>query len=143
MSLPEQAVKTFSGGLNCTQAVLSVFCERFGLERQQALRLATGFGGGIGMGGDICGAVSGAIMALGLKYGICEPDKEAKARMYRLTGALKEEFSRRAGSILCRDLLGFDLSTAEGREKMKAPGSFDCCNDFVRIAAEITEEMLQ
>lgn len=120
-----------------------MFSERFGLERQHALRLASGFGGGIGCGGDICGAVSGAIMALGLKYGIAEPAKAAKAEMYRLTRVLEDAFRRRAGSIFCRDLLGFDLSTPEGQEKMKAPGSFDCCNDYVRIAAEIAEEMLK
>lgn len=143
MSLPEQAVRTFKGGFNCAQAVLSVFSERFGLERQLALRLATGFGGGIGCGGDICGAVSGGILALGLKYGISEPDKAAKAEMYRLTRVLEDRFRARTGSVVCRDLLGFDPGTPEGKEKMKVPGVFDCCNDFVRIAAEITEEMLK
>jgi C_GCAxxG_C_C family probable redox protein len=142
MSMSDQAVQTFKEGFNCSQSLLSAFGERFGLERKLALKLGSGFGGGIAAGGDICGALSGAIMALGLKYGSAEVDKTAKAEMYRKTRLLEEEFKLRTGSLYCRDLLGFDLSTPEGQQKAKVPGSFERCDEFVRIAAELLEEML-
>lgn len=142
MTTADQAVYTFKQGFNCSQAILSTFAERLGMERSEALRLATGFGGGIGGTGNICGAVSGAIMGLGLKFGISEPDKPAKARMYEKTRHYLDQFRARFGSIECRDLLGFDLSTPEGQQQAKTPGAFDCCDRFVYTAAELLESML-
>ena len=65
MNRAETAVATFKGGFNCSQAVLSVFCEELGLDKETAARIAGGFGGGIGHLGETCGAVTGAIMAMG------------------------------------------------------------------------------
>jgi C_GCAxxG_C_C family probable redox protein len=141
MSKPLEAVKLFNSGYNCAQAVLAAFCEPLGLDRVTAYKLASGFGGGLGAKGEICGALSGAIMALGLKFGCSDPDKTAKAETYRKTRELAEEFKLRTGSLYCRDLLGFDLGTPEGQSLAKKPGSFDKCDDFVKIAAEILQEM--
>lgn len=143
MSKSLEAVKIFSSGYNCAQAVLAAFCEPLGLDRATACRLASAFGGGIGAQGEICGALSGAIMALGLKFGSAEADKTAKAETYRKTRQLAEEFKLRTGSLYCRDLLGFDLGTSEGQTQAKVPGSFDKCDDFVKIAVEILEEMFE
>lgn len=141
MSKSLEAVKIFNSGFNCAQAVLAAFCEPLGLDRATACRLASGFGGGIGAQGEICGALSGAIMVMGLKFGSAEADKTAKAETYRKTRQLAEEFKLRTGSLYCRDLLGFDLGTPEGQTQAKVPGSFDKCDDFVKIAADILQEM--
>jgi C_GCAxxG_C_C family probable redox protein len=141
MSKSLEAVKIFNSGFNCAQAVLAAFCEPLGLDRPTALKVASGFGGGLGAQGEICGALTGAIMALGLKFGSGEADAAAKAETYRKTRQLAEEFKLRTGSLYCRDLLGFDLGTPQGQIQAKVPGSFEKCDDFVRIAAEILEEM--
>ncbi|HQP31462.1 MAG TPA: C-GCAxxG-C-C family protein, partial [Deltaproteobacteria bacterium] len=97
-----QAKRLFSDGFNCSQAVLTVFAEDFGLERTNALRLACGFGGGMRMGGP-CGAVSGACMAIGLKYGkIRAEDNEARDRTYALVKELAVRFRSLHGTVLCR-----------------------------------------
>lgn len=137
----DEAVNIFSSGFNCAQAVLAAFCEPLGLNRPTALKAASGYGGGLGCQGEICGALSGAVMALGLKFGSAEADSSAKAETYRKTHQLAEEFKLRTGSMYCRDLLGFDLGTPQGQLQAKVPGSFKKCDDFVRIAAEILEEM--
>jgi len=89
---PEQAVNMFQEGSNCSQAVISVYAEESGLSRNIALKIAQGFGGGLGRMSQTCGAVTGAFMVLGLKYGNDDiHNKEAKERVYRLV----REFSRR------------------------------------------------
>ncbi|MCE5185313.1 MAG: C-GCAxxG-C-C family protein [Planctomycetaceae bacterium] len=143
MTLPDQAVQTFNSGYNCSQSILSTYGARFGLDRACALKIAAGFGGGIGAQGDICGALSGAIMVLGLRFAVAQVDKIAKAEMYAKTRLLIEQFKRRAAAVNCRDLLGFDLSTPEGQQKANLPGSFDVCPGLVRIAADLLEEMLK
>ena len=144
MDRQKEAVELFNSGCNCSQAILATFCEKYLLDRQIAFKLASGFGGGIGSTGGICGALSGACMVLGLAFGPSVPgDKSAKAEMYRKTRILMEEFKSRAGSMMCRDLLGFDLGTPAGLLAAKQPRAFDKCDGFVQIAAEILDEMLQ
>jgi C_GCAxxG_C_C family probable redox protein len=143
MNRTETAVKLFNEGYNCSQAVLAAFCEPYGMEPKTALTLAAGFGGGIGAAGGVCGALTGAVMVLGLKYGSPDvADKTAKNEMYRKTRVLCEEYKLRTGSLYCRDLLGFDLSTEAGQLAAIEPNAFHDCRQFVRIAADILEEML-
>jgi len=138
-----QAKRLFSDGFNCSQAVLTVFAEEFGLERTNALRLACGFGGGMRMGGP-CGAVSGACMAIGLKYGkIRAEDNEARDRTYALVKELAARFRSLHGTVLCRDLIGCDISTPQGYEEAKQKGVFlDICPRLVADAVKILEEIL-
>lgn len=144
MDKQKAAVELFNSGCNCAQAILATYGGDYGLSREIAFKLASGFGGGIGGTGGVCGALTGACMALGVAFGSGVPgDKSAKAEMYRKIRILNEEFKMRAGSIMCRDLLGFDLSTPAGQLAAKQPRAFDKCDEFVRIAAEILEEMLQ
>ena len=143
MDKAKHAVKLFDEGYNCSQAVLGAFAESFGMDEKTALTLASGFGGGMGRMGGVCGALTGAIMVLGLKYGSADAsDKTAKHEMYRKTRTLAEELKLRSGSLYCRDLLGFDMSTDEGQLAAKQAGAFHDCPEFVRMAAEILEEML-
>jgi C_GCAxxG_C_C family probable redox protein len=144
MDCTKTATQLFNEGFNCSQAVLAAFADAKGLDRATALKLASGFGGGIGCSGGICGALTGAIIALGLHCGSADSaDKTTKIEVYRKVRQLAEEYKLRAGSTICRDLMGFDMSTPEGQRLSKAPGAFDRCDDFVRIAAEILEEMIQ
>ncbi len=139
----EAAVGLFDEGFNCSQAVMGAYCEMFGVSRVDGLRVSAGFGGGIGCTGRVCGALTGACMVLGLKYGaIDSADKEAKERTYKIVARACEMFGERAGSVECRDLLGFDMSTDEGKEAKKAEGAFDKCGGFVRCGAEVLEEIL-
>jgi C_GCAxxG_C_C family probable redox protein len=144
MSDVELAVGAFEGGFNCCQAVLATYGPRFGLERELALKLASGFGGGIGHLGESCGAVTGALMVIGLKQGATVAgDKESQDKTYGLIGQFLEKFKARHGSILCRELLGYDISTPEGRQAVKDKGlNKKLCPGFVRDSAEILEELL-
>ena len=140
----EQAVKIFED-FNCSQSVCAAFAEQFGLERELALKVSAGFGGGMGRMAQTCGAVSGAFMALGLKYGSADPgDKVSKENTYTKVRVFAEKFTERQGSVLCRDLLKCDISTTEGLAYAREHNLFtEQCPIFIRTAAEILEEMLQ
>ena len=103
----------FANGYNCAQAVLGAFCEDDGLEVNAALKLASGFGGGLRCG-EVCGAVSGAIMVIGLKCGFyIENDLQQKNFCYQKTYEFIETFKKEKSSILCRELLGVDIRAPE------------------------------
>ena len=105
MSRVEQAVERFEAGFNCSQAVVGSYCEGFGLDRETAFKVATGFGGGMRMG-ETCGAVTGAFMVLGLKYGnATAEDKKAKGKTYEKVVEYTSRFKARNGSVMCRNCL--------------------------------------
>ena len=138
------AVQCFCETFNCAQAVFSTFAPDLGLDRERALKTAAAFGGGMAHTGATCGAVTGALMAIGLAYGATKADDtDAKKEANRLAGMLMEHFRARNFSILCRELLGCDLGTPEGMKFLKEQGLRDrLCAKFVRDAAEILEELL-
>lgn len=141
MSRQEQAAALFSGGFACSQAVLAIFCDRYGLDETTALRIATGFAGGM-KSAEVCGAVSGAVMVIGLRYGhVDAADREAR----RFAGTKVEDFIRafrdKHGHLPCRDLLGCDITTEEGRRTAMDKKLFTTkCVDLVRDAVKILEE---
>lgn len=142
MDRVQKAVQLFNSGYNCSQAVFAAFSEPAILEQPAALKAASGFGGGIARSGNLCGAVTGAIMAIGLQLSTADAaDKTTQSYVYQKVRHFMEKYNQRTGSIVCRDLLGFDMTTPEGQIVSKMPGAFDRCTDFVRIAAEILEEM--
>ena len=140
----EQAANCFEEGFNCSQAVLSIYAEEFGLSRQTALKIACGFGGGMGRMGLTCGAVTGAFMVIGLKYGNVDAnEKEIKEKTYGLVREFASRFEKRNGSSICRELLGCDISEPEGLRSAKENGLFtSVCPRLVREAVEILEEMM-
>ena len=111
MDRASNAVDMFCGGFNCSQAVLSVFSERFGLDEKTTLRLACGFGAGMGRLQKTCGAVTGAYMVLGLQYGSFNPDAIAAARelTYETVREFSKEFEKRNGSTVCMDIMDVDF----------------------------------
>jgi arsenite methyltransferase len=140
----DRAEQVFAQGYNCAQAVLLAFGETRGLPADTALKVAGAFGGGIGRGGDLCGAVSGAIMALGLEHAKVTPDGDAaRDRGYKLTREFMQRFTQKYGTTICRDLIGCDMSTPEGLARAKELGVHkNVCPKFVREAAAFVEEIL-
>jgi len=138
------AVSRFQEGFSCSQAVLSAFSAKFDLELNLALKISQPFGGGIAHRGDVCGAVSGALMAIGLKYGRTRADDiPARERTYEAVTAFIEKFGTVFGSTICKELLGHDLSTEEGHKKAEEEGLFETlCPKFVQRAAELVEELI-
>ncbi|OGF98111.1 MAG: hypothetical protein A3F83_00585 [Candidatus Glassbacteria bacterium RIFCSPLOWO2_12_FULL_58_11] len=141
-----QAESAFRGGLNCAQAILSTYGPDYGLDRGQALCLAMGLGGGFGRQGEVCGAVSGACLVLGLKLGgTGDPaEKKTKEETYRLVEAFNARFRAAHGSLLCRDLLGLELCKPADLEKARQQGLFaSLCPGLVRDAARLLEELIE
>lgn len=103
------------------------------------MRLGAAFGSGMARTGQLCGALSGALLVLGLAHGQTEVgDEAAKERTYAATRALLDRFRERHGALTCRDLLGLDIGTAEGREAALRQGLFRSrCPVYVREAAEL------
>ena len=130
-------------GFNCSQAVFSTLAESLGFDHSLALKIASPFGGGIGRTGETCGAVSGALMALGLKFGFSEPDPQAKERVYKKTREYMRRFQERYGAVACKALIGVELSTPEGLQKAREQDVFNKkCSHFIAGAVEIAEQML-
>lgn len=144
MERSELAVQTFERDFSCSQSVLSAFVGGTDLSRETALRVASGFGGGIARSGEICGAVAGAVMALGLRHcGHPTEDPQAKVNAYPPIREFLARFRERHGTILCRELLGCDISTPEGLQRAQETGLIKTrCPGFVRDAAEIVESLL-
>ncbi|MDD5434963.1 MAG: C-GCAxxG-C-C family protein [Nitrospira sp.] len=140
----EQAVVLFKEGLSCSQAILSVFGKQFGIDHSMAMRLASGFGAGMGRMANECGAVTGAFMIIGLKYGnTTAQDREAKEKTYELVKEFAKRFKARNSSIVCKDLLGCDISTENGFQEAKQKGLISTiCPKLVKDASEILEEIL-
>ena len=117
----DAAVEKFLSGYNCAQAVLYAYGPDLGLDAETALKVATGLGAGMGRRGEVCGAVTGGILALGLKYGRgAQQDRSATEQTYQKIQELMARFERRHGSCQCRVLLeGCDLRTPEGQRHFK------------------------
>ena len=144
MDVVDRALAAFDEGFSCSQSVFSAFAPEMGLDRETALRVATAFGGGMGHRGDTCGAVTGAFMVIGLKHGrVRAEDREIRDQAYSLVNQFAREFQARHGSIVCRELLGFDLSTPEGERLAEERWPDDMpCRELVRDAAAILKEIL-
>jgi len=144
MSKAENARATFRKGFNCSQAVLSSFGEEFGLDPIMAYKVAAAFGGGMGHMGETCGAVTGAFMVIGLKYGLTVADgSQSHKKAFSAVQDFVEQFKSRHGSIVCRDLLGFDISDRNAfREAMKQGIPQKICPKLVQDAADIVETLI-
>jgi C_GCAxxG_C_C family probable redox protein len=138
----ETAVSVFDQSYNCAQSVFSPFAAQFGLPGRTALKLASPFGGGMARRGEVCGAVTGGLLVLGLARGADTP--AGKEEIYRLSQEFMHRFEEKHGALLCRDLLGCDISTPEGWQEVKRTGkSRNLCPLLVRDAAEIAQALLE
>jgi C_GCAxxG_C_C family probable redox protein len=144
MTKSDDAYRCFMSRFTCSAAVFSAFSDDLGLDPDTAKKIACGFGAGISRTGNICGAVSGAIMVIGLKYGKTSAGDEAATEKTRaLTRQFIQEFTAKNGSINCTALLGYDMSTPDGYTAAKDSGLFiSKCPALVRDAADILEKIL-
>jgi C_GCAxxG_C_C family probable redox protein len=144
MSKVEQAVNCFNQGFSCSQAIASVYGLEYGIDRETLLKISSGFGAGMARLAECCGACTGAFMVLGLKYGRTRAeDNAAKEKTYALVQEFVRRFKGRRGSIFCRELLGADMSTAEGlKTALEKNLPHTVCPQLSRDAAEILEELL-
>jgi len=143
-SKSESAVDVFRSGFNCAQAVFSAHAAGFGISERDALRIACGFGGGMGRLQETCGAVSGAFMLIGCRYGMTvKDDGAAREKTYACVQQFADRLIQKNRSISCRALLGCDLRSDEGRKYFKEHDLYETvCVKCVRDAAAIVEEML-
>ena len=135
MTRGERAEALFKSGLNCAQSVFGAFAEDFGVDAETGAKVACGLGGGIGRLREVCGAVSGAALVLGLKYG---PDK---AVVYPRVQDFAARFRAETGSIVCRELLEGVPKTGGVEPEARTPEYYQRrpCAELVRLAADILE----
>lgn len=138
------AMHCFNNGFNCAQAVFTTYCEELGLDTEIALKISGAFGGGMGHIGETCGAVTGAFMLIGLKYGKSKvDDNNAKEKTYALVQEFNKVFKADFGSVKCKELIKYDISIDEEMQKAREEGVFkSVCPLLVKRAVEIIEEIL-
>ena len=142
MTRKDMAAELYAQGFICSQAVFAVFAEKYGLSREMALRIGCGFGGGM-RNAEACGAVTGGIMVISLRYGhIAGGDSESKLLCFQKTREFTDRFAAKNGSIVCRDLLGIDIFKGDGMQIAAGKNLFKTtCVDMIRDAVEILEEL--
>ncbi len=143
MSRVEDAVSCFCRGAACSQAILGTYGPSVGLPREQGMKLASGFAGGMRLA-QTCGTVTGAFMVLGLKLAGPNCDqRDGRNDVYAAMRDFATRFQQRNNTVVCKELLGCDISTPEGAQKATKEGLFrTICPKLVQDAAEILEEML-
>jgi len=140
------AVETYqTTGFNCAQSVLSEFAPQFGLDRDTAMRLACGFGSGMGRSGNMCGAVTAGVLVIGLRYGMVDSESsEDKEKTYGEVFRLLDRIRAIHGSDNCTDLMGVDLGTPEGlHEAQEKDLSDKVCSKVVGDVTRILEELFE
>lgn len=141
----EMAIKIFTNGYNCAQAVLYSFKDEININGDKALKMACGLGAGMGRNGEVCGAVTGGIITIGAKYGRGEnDDKTATENTYAKTKELMVRFQEEHGTYICRELLdGCNLTTEEGQLFFRENDLFNSvCKKCVGSVIQILEDIL-
>ena len=140
MSRKEIALKNFEAGYNCCQSVLLTFAEDVGLDRGTAARLACGFGGGLSCTDNICGTAFAISFLISLKNG---KESSEDLRTYELTRTALAEFKKIFnGRIMCTQLLGYNLSDQDAKEKAAEEQAYRICHKYIEKATEIAEKYL-
>lgn len=146
MTKSQLAKEYFLNGANCAQAVLCAFARECRLDEADAMRLASGFGGGMGRMREVCGAVSGMILVANILRGNADPkDKAAKDAHYALIQRLAEKFCEQNGSMICRELLGLEGKGVDSPVSEARTGEYykkRPCAELVALAAGIVEAEL-
>jgi len=128
---------------HCSQAVLGAFAEDLGITEEQALKIGGCFGAGMCYG-EVCGCVTGALMAFGLKYGQCRVDDlVSRQKTNDMTIQFMEKFKTENGSYMCKELLGYDFSKPEEAKIIAENKLFlDICPPLVESAIRIAEKLM-
>lgn len=142
----DKAFELFTNGYNCTQSLVGAFADVIGMDFADAVKLSSGFGGGMGRLREVCGTFSGIVMVMNILYGYSDPKNvQAKAELYARIQDLAEQFRKDNGSIICRELLG--LSKPEGSPIPEARTDEYYkkrpCSELCRFAANTLEEYIR
>jgi len=141
MNKSEQAVDYFNQGYSCSQAIVMSYGPDLGLPREMGIRVAAAFGGGIARRAEMCGAVSGSLMILGMN--LDKSVENPKETLYATVHDFVRCFEERNGTVVCKELLGVHIGSPEGREEFKQRNLIqNRCTKFVQDAAEILDEFL-
>ena len=147
MSKGDIAKQNFMNGYNCSQAVLLAFCEDFGLEKETALKISEPFGGGMGRMREVCGTVTGMFMVIGLAMGNDNSkDNTTKKNVYKSVQELAAKFKEDNGSIICRELLGFQKNNKESYVPSERTNEYykkRPCPELCRYSANMLEEYIR
>lgn len=140
----DKAKASFAAGIDCSQVVLGHVAEKIGMDPDEARKIASAFGGGM-WAGQTCGCVTGALMAIGYQFGHCKDgDTETKDNMLKKKYAFEEAFKAKHGSLICKEILGYDLSKPEEMEKiMEENLLFTLCPQAACHACETLEKVLE
>ena len=134
----KQAVSHFEEGYNCAQSVLLTMQKFWNVENPLEPKVGTAFGGGIGRCGSLCGALTGGVIAIGLRYGTNKPVFEEREKAYSLALEFYNRFKKDCGGVLCRDLIGYDLTNPEELENARNSNAFmNKCIHFIEKAIEV------
>ena len=140
---PKHAIKRFLKSMKCSQAILETYAEEMGMSIELARKVSAAFAGGMGMGAE-CGAVTGALMVIGMKYGKTkDTDADADQKTFSSATAFVEAFKQKHGESKCSHLMGTDMGTPEGVKQAQDQGLFvSACPKFVKTAAQILDKIL-
>ncbi len=142
----ERAVELFKSGFNCSQAVFAAFAEEFGMDEETAFKVSAGLGGGVGRSREACGAICGAAMLAGMKYGATDgEDAEGKARCYAVVQEIIAEFKNEYPTIVCRELLSLgEGDFTDPNPEARTPQYYKKrpCVQIVEDAARAVEKVL-
>ena len=140
----EKAKDLFGRKFHCSQAIFAAFAEELGITEKQALKIGACLGSGMRKG-EVCGACTGALLALGLRFGQAdEEDIESRLKTNEVTDRFLAEFKKENGSYMCKELLGCDLSTQEGIAMAVEKKLFtEFCPKMVESATKIAEDILE
>jgi len=142
MTHEEKALSYFQDKFHCSQSVLAAYAEELGLTEEQALKIAYCLNSGMRKG-EVCGACSGALLVLGMKYGQSKKDDlDSRTKANQKTVEFLEQFEKENGSYICNDLLGCNISTVEGVQYAMEHNCFtEVCPKMVASAVKILESM--
>ncbi|WP_157950268.1 C-GCAxxG-C-C family protein [Vallitalea okinawensis] len=143
MNNQNDSKEIFTSGYNCCQTVLVKYCEEHGLDAHSALKIASCFGGGMAKG-HICGVVTGALMVLGLNHGYVSNEAQEQKQIAKTYAKdLQDAFIKEFGTLHCKELLGCDTSTPEGKDEALKLGLFETkCPRYIEFTIEYLEEVL-
>lgn len=136
-SKEQLAENFFKSGMNCSQSVFMAFAGDFGIPQETAAKISCGLGGGVGRMREVCGAVTGASLVIGLKHG------EDKAKVYPIVQDFCERFKKECGSIVCRELLNGTGATSGGQPEARTDEYYKKrpCVEIVKLAVRILADM--
>lgn len=142
----QKAGELFVSGCNCAQAVLAAFQDMYDLDEKTVMKVASAFGGGMGRMREVCGAVTGMLMVLGLLYGDYNPlDHDAKTLQYTSVQKVAKEFAETNGSVICRELLNLQEHTSNAIPSLRTEEYYQKrpCRELVECAAGILEKYIE